>query len=444
MARSPHMITLGCRLNGYESDAMRAVASTVPDRTSGRSGGRAGERETIIINTCAVTNEAVRRSRQAARRARREAPDARIVVTGCAAQIAPQSFSAMDEVDAVLGNSDKLQPDAWRAIINEGEQLRVNDIMSVRETAGHLLDPSEGPAPTDRTRAYVQVQNGCDHRCTFCIIPYGRGPSRSVPMGEVVRHAEAQAGAGVREIVLTGVDVTSYGADLPGAPSLGKLVAKILKQTPSSLRVRLSSLDSIEIDPVLFDLAASEERVAPHLHLSLQSGDDMILKRMKRRHQRTDAIALCEALRARRPDIAFGADLIAGFPTETNEMFENSLRIVDECGLAYLHVFPFSPRDGAPAARMPQVPGPVIKARASRLRKKADSALARHLDGLIGHTRPVLMEKNGLGRTPCFAEVELAEGAHASPGTMAHVALTHRKATRLVGELRDAGGPLHG
>ena len=327
----------------------------------------------VIFNTCAVTAEAVRQARQSIRKARRENPNARIIVTGCAAQTDPQGFSAMDEVDLVLGNEEKLKSHNYRALpdfgVNDFEKARVNDIFSVRETASHMVDAIEG-----RARAFVQVQNGCDHRCTFCIIPYGRGNSRSVPMGAVVEQVKRLAGNGYAEVVLTGVDITSYGADLPGAPKLGRLVKTILRQVPDVKRLRLSSIDSIEADEELLEAIATEKRLMPHLHLSLQSGDDMILKRMKRRHLRDDSIRFCEEVRALRPDIVFGADIIAGFPTETEAMFENSLKIVEECGLTHLHVFPFSPREGTPAARMPQVRREVVKERAARLRAVGERA----------------------------------------------------------------------
>ena len=334
------------------------------------------ENGAIIFNTCAVTGEAVRQAKQSIRKARRDNPHARIIVTGCAAQTEPENFVAMDEVDLVLGNEEKLKANSYRALpdfgVNDFEKARVNDIMSVKETASHMVDAIEG-----RARAFVQVQNGCDHRCTFCIIPYGRGNSRSVPMGAVVEQVKRLAGNGYAEIVLTGVDMTSYGADLPGSPKLGKLVKTILRQVPDVARLRLSSIDSIEADADLMEAIATEKRLMPHLHLSLQAGDDMILKRMKRRHLRDDSIRFCEDTRRLRPDIVFGADIIAGFPTETDEMFENSLKIVEECGLTHLHVFPYSPRKGTPAARMPQVDRRVVKQRAARLRLAGDAGLSR-------------------------------------------------------------------
>src|SRR6201997_253547 len=404
------VVTFGCRLNTYESEAMR------------RAAGAAGLDDAVIVNTCAVTGEAVRQARQAIRRLRRERPHARIVVTGCAAQTEPETFAAMGEVDRVVGNGDKLGRATWastRAALAgeiDAGKLAVADIMTGKETAPHLVDGMDG-----RVRAFVQVQNGCDHRCTFCIIPYGRGPSRSVPMGAVVAQVRRLVDNGYREVVLTGVDITSYGGDLPGAPRLGRLVKQILKHVPALERLRLSSIDSIEVDDDLIDALANEARLMPHLHLSLQAGDDLILKRMKRRHSRADAVAFCEQVRRLRPDVAFGADIIAGFPTETEAMFSRSLDLVDECGLASLHVFPFSPRPGTPAARMPQVAGDVVKERARRLREKGAAALARHLDGEIGARRQVLVETGGVGRTGQFMPVRLA--APAEPGTFRDVTI---------------------
>ena len=402
------IITFGCRLNAYESQAMRRAASV------------AGLDDAVIVNTCAVTGEAVRQARQAIRRLRRERPHARIVVTGCAAQTEPETFAAMDEVDRVVGNGEKLSAAAWastRAALEceaADGKLAVTDIMAVKETAAHLVDGIDG-----RVRAFVQVQNGCDHRCTFCIIPYGRGPSRSVPMGAVVAQIRRLVENGYREVVLTGVDITSYGGDLPATPRLGRLVKQILKHVPELERLRLSSIDSIEADDDLIDALAAEPRLMPHLHLSLQAGDDLILKRMKRRHARVDAVAFCERVRRLRPDVAFGADLIAGFPTETEMMFARSLSLVDDCGLAHLHVFPFSPRPGTPAARMPQVARAVVKERARRLREKGAAALAQRLAGEVGARRQVLVESGGVGRTGQFMTVRLA--APAIPGTIVEV-----------------------
>jgi len=398
MKKGTEIVTFGCRLNAYESEVMRGHADA------------AGLNGAIVFNTCAVTAEAERQARQAIRKARRENPHARIVVTGCAAQVNPDEFAAMPEVDLVLGNDEKMQAASWQPslALHANEKVRVNDIMSVTETAGHLVQGLEG-----RARAFVQVQNGCDHRCTFCIIPYGRGPSRSVPAGEVVAQVRTLVENGYREVVLTGVDMTSYGGDLPGRPSLGNLARRILKLVPELERLRLSSIDSIEADGDLMRLIAEEERLMPHLHLSLQSGDDMILKRMKRRHLREESIRFCEEARRLRPDIVFGADFITGFPTETDGMFENTMRLVDECGLTWLHVFPFSPRPGTPAAKMPQVARDIAKQRAERLRAKGRARVLAHLEEGLGATRPVLMETATLGRTHQFTPVRVAEEARA-------------------------------
>jgi threonylcarbamoyladenosine tRNA methylthiotransferase MtaB len=403
------IVTFGCRLNAYESEAMRARA------------GEAGLSNAIIFNTCAVTAEAVRQSRQAIRKARRENPNSKIIVTGCAAQTEPQTYAGMPEVDLVLGNAEKL--DAKNYFINE--RVRVNDIMSVRETASQMVDSFDG-----RARAFLQVQNGCDHRCTFCIIPYGRGNSRSVGVGEVIAEARRLTEAGFPEIVLTGVDLTSYGHDLPGTPSLGALVRKILKLVPALKRLRLSSIDSIEADDELMRAIAEEERLMPHFHLSAQSGDDMILKRMKRRHARKDTIAFCDAVRRLRPDVAFGADLIAGFPTETDEMFENTKALIDDAGLSYLHIFPFSPRKGTPAARMPQVAKPRVKERAARLRAKGEEALSARMSALVGSEQVLLVEKQGLGRTACFAQARFT--GDTQPGQMIRVRVTDATQTQLI------------
>ncbi|MDJ0827619.1 MAG: tRNA (N(6)-L-threonylcarbamoyladenosine(37)-C(2))-methylthiotransferase MtaB [Rhodobacter sp.] len=387
--RAPIFSTLGCRLNAYETEAMKALAN------------QAGADDLVVVNTCAVTAEAVRKARQDIRRLRRENPRARVVVTGCAAQTEPQSFAAMDEVDVVVGNAEKMAPATWAGLAaGDTEPVQVDDIMSVTETAGHLIDGFG-----TRSRAYVQIQNGCDHRCTFCIIPYGRGNSRSVPAGVVVEQIRRLTERGYNEVVLTGVDLTSWGGDLPGRPRLGDLVLRILRLVPELPRLRISSIDSIEADDNLMRAIAEEPRLMPHLHLSLQSGDDMILKRMRRRHLRGDAIAFCAEARRLRPDITFGADLIAGFPTENERMFENSLRLIDDCGLTWLHVFPYSPRPGTPATRMPQVDGPVVKARAARLRAAAARAVQDHLAAQVGRRHRVLMESPRLGRTEQFAEV---------------------------------------
>ncbi len=395
------VVTFGCRLNTYESEVMKREADAAGLGTL--------ENGAIIFNTCAVTSEAVRQARQAIRKARRDNPQARIIVTGCAAQTGADEFAAMDEVDLVLGNEEKLKSNSYRMLpdfgVNQFEKVRVNDIMEVRETASHMVDAIEG-----RARAFVQVQNGCDHRCTFCIIPYGRGNSRSVPMGGVVEQVKRLVGNGYNEVVLTGVDMTSYGPDLPGSLRLGKLVKTVLGQVPDLKRLRLSSIDSIEADDDLMEALATESRLMPHLHLSLQSGDNMILKRMKRRHLRENSIEFCENVRKLRPDIVFGADIIAGFPTETDEMFENSIRIVEECGLTHLHVFPFSPREGTPAARMPQVNRQIVKTRAARLRAAGETAYRAHLDRLVGTTQRILIEREGIGRSEGFTLVGLNGG----------------------------------
>ncbi|HTC82926.1 MAG TPA: tRNA (N(6)-L-threonylcarbamoyladenosine(37)-C(2))-methylthiotransferase MtaB [Rhizomicrobium sp.] len=408
------VVTFGCRLNAYESEAIKSRA------------GEAQLRDTLIVNTCAVTQEAVRQSRQAIRKFKRENPSRRIIVTGCAAQIEPRAFAAMPEVDAVFGNQEKLTAGAYADFgIRAGEKIRVNDIMSVRETAPQMVDHFDG-----RTRAFLQVQNGCDHRCTFCIIPFGRGNSRSIALGAVVAEARRLVEKGFPEIVLTGVDLTSYGADLPGAPSLGLLVEKILHHVPELKRLRLSSLDAIEADAVLMRMIAAEERLMPHFHLSAQSGDDLILKRMKRRHARADVIGFCETVRRLRPETAFAADLIAGFPTESEAMFENSLKLVDDAGLSRLHVFPYSPRPETPAAKMPQLPRAIIKDRAARLRQKGEAALQARLDGMKGSRHMVLAERGGIGRTPCFTPVEIGEVAY---GTFLPVATTGRHGEHLTG-----------
>ena len=392
---APIFATLGCRLNAYETEAMKELTAA------------AGLTNAVIVNTCAVTAEAVRKAKQEIRRLSRENPGATIIVTGCAAQTEPETFAAMPEVARVVGNHEKMQAGTWAGLsapdlIGVTEKVQVDDIMSVRETAGHLIDGF------GRHRAYVQVQNGCDHRCTFCIIPFGRGNSRSVPAGVVVDQIKRLVDKGFNEVVLTGVDLTSWGADLPGLPRLGDLVMRILRLVPDLARLRISSIDSIEADEALMGAIATEPRLMPHLHLSLQAGDNLILKRMKRRHAREDAIAFCQEARRLRPDMVFGADLIAGFPTETEAMFENSVALVVECDLTFLHVFPFSPRKGTPAARMPQVHGPDIKDRAARLRAVGDAALQRHLAAQVGREHVVLVEGPRLGRTEQFTEVSFA------------------------------------
>jgi threonylcarbamoyladenosine tRNA methylthiotransferase MtaB len=415
---SVEVVTFGCRLNAAESEVIRREAE------------RAGFHDTVVVNTCAVTAEAVRQARQAIRALRRERPWTKIVVTGCAAQTEPQTFIAMAEADQVLGNAEKLSAASWaqaRAAFDlaDAPKAIVNDIMAVKETAAHLVDAFSG-----RTRAFVQVQNGCDHRCTFCIIPYGRGNSRSVAMGAVVDDVRRLVGNGYREIVLTGVDITSYGADLPGAPKLGTLVKKILKHVPELERLRLSSIDSVEADGELLDALAQDARLMPHLHLSLQAGDDLILKRMKRRHSRNDAIAFCNTVPRLRPDVVFGADVIAGFPTETESMFKNSLDLVDACGLTHLHVFPFSPRPGTPAARMPQLPREVVKERARRLRERGAVALRRHLDGEVGATRRVLTESREIGRTEQFTPVRFSMPVE--PGKILSLTMTSHDGRQLL------------
>jgi threonylcarbamoyladenosine tRNA methylthiotransferase MtaB len=444
---SVDIISLGCRLNAAESEAMRHLA--------------AAESDLVIVNSCAVTNEAVRQARQAIRRARRARPDARIVVTGCAAQVEPATFAAMPEVSRVVGNREKFDPSSFQSLAtaqadlvealpvssaldkekaglrqaqaerNWGglqQRVLVSDIMAVRETAPHL---AHGFA--EHTRAFVEVQNGCDHRCTFCIIPYGRGNSRSVPAGLVIDRIKALVDEGYREVVLTGVDVTSYGPDLPGAPTLGSLVELILRHVPALPRLRLSSIDCIEIDDRLFDLLTGETRVMPHLHLSLQSGDDMILKRMKRRHSRADAVRLVERLKARRPAIAIGADLIAGFPTETEEMAAGSLALIDDCDIVMGHIFPYSPKAGTSAARMPQVSSAAIKQRARALREAAARRRGVWLQSLVGTRQRVLAERGGIGHAECFAPVRLSAGGDV--GRILEVEITGFDDDALVGAL---------
>ncbi len=411
-AKPPIFATLGCRLNAYETEAMKALAA------------EAGVAGAVVVNTCAVTGEAVRKARQEIRRLRRENPQAKLIVTGCAAQTEPETFAGMDEVDAVIGNAEKMEPATWAGLMAATEKVRVDDIMSVTETAGHLIDGFG-----TRSRAYVQVQNGCDHRCTFCIIPFGRGNSRSVPAGVVVDQIKRLVGRGYNEVVLTGVDLTSWGADLPGAPRLGDLVMRILRLVPDLPRLRISSIDSIEADENLMQAIATEPRLMPHLHLSLQHGDNLILKRMKRRHAREDAIAFTEEARRLRPDITFGADIIAGFPTETEAHFENSLKLVEDCGLTWLHVFPYSPRRGTPAARMPQVHGAAIKARAARLRAQGAARVALHLAAQAGRRHDVLLESPRMGRTAQFAEVVFAEDQ--PEGALVSAEITGHDGTRL-------------
>ena len=424
------VLTFGCRLNAFESEVMlnKAREAGLQELSDGA----------ILVNTCAVTGEAVRQARQAIRRARRENPDARIIVSGCAAQTEAQSFGDMNEVDLVIGNEEKLHANSYRALpdfgINDTEKVRVSDIMDVRETAPHMIDSLGG-----HSRAFVQVQNGCDHRCTFCIIPYGRGNSRSAPMGSVVEQVKKLVDNGYLEVVLTGVDTTSYGADIPGEPSLGVLVQKILEQVPDLPRLRLSSIDSIEVDEPLMEAIASECRFMPHLHLSLQHGDDMILKRMKRRHLRDHSVEFCHLVRSSRPDVGFGADMIAGFPTETESMFENALSIVDECGIDFLHVFPFSPRPGTPAANMPQLDRALVKERAAKLREKGENRYLEHLGRVSSGVYPVLVERGGIGRLPQFSTVETSD---LPQGKIVEMRITGHNGKHLTGEpirARQAG-----
>ncbi len=418
------VITFGCRLNTYESEVMRAEAE------------KAGLNNAVLVNTCAVTGEAVRQARQAIRRARRDNPHARIIVTGCAAQTEKNTFADMPEVDAVLGNEEKLKSASYRALPDFGvsaeEKLRVNDIMSVRETAPQMVKLIDG-----HVRAFVQVQNGCDHRCTFCIIPYGRGNSRSVPMGAVIDQARRLVESGYCEIVLTGVDATSYGADLPGKPSLGLLAKTLLKQVPEIRRLRLSSIDSIEADDHLWDLIGDEPRFMPHLHLSLQHGDDLILKRMKRRHSSADARDFCARVRMARPDASFGADMIAGFPTETEEMFANAARLAEDCGIAHLHVFPYSPRPGTPAARMPQLDRALVKDRAARLRETGKRLHEAHLVSMIGREETILVENNGLAHTENFT---LVDAAGLKPRDLVPVTITGHNGRHLTMRPLNAAG----
>ena len=406
----------GCRLNAYETEAMKELAAG------------AGLQGAVVVNTCAVTAEAVRKARQDIRKLRRENPDARLIVTGCAAQTEPDTFARMTEVDALIGNTEKMQAGTWQGLaadfIGQTEAVQVDDIMSVTETAGHLIDGFG-----TRSRAYVQVQNGCDHRCTFCIIPYGRGNSRSVPAGVVIEQIKRLVGRGYNEVVLTGVDLTSWGADLPAEPKLGDLVMRILKLVPDLPRLRISSIDSIEVDDNLMQAIATEPRLMPHLHLSLQAGDDLILKRMKRRHLRDDAIRFCQEAKTLRPDITFGADIIAGFPTETEAMFANSLALVEECDLTWLHVFPYSAREGTPAARMPAVHGRAIKERAARLRAAGAQQVAKHLRAQQGKTHNILMENARMGRTEQFTEVAFA--ADQTEGRIVTAAITGQSGTHL-------------
>ena len=416
------VVTLGCRLNAYESDVIAANARD------------AGQGPAVIINTCAVTNDAVAESRRQVRKAARENPSAKIIVTGCAAQIDPAMFANMTEVDQVLGNHEKMNPMSFGPDA-PSERIRVNDIMSIRETAPQFMGSENAPLfkSQSRSRAFLQVQNGCDHRCTFCIIPYGRGNSRSVPAGEIVGSVKSLVRQGYNEIVLTGVDLSSWGSDLPGAPPLGDLVRRVLKLVPELPRLRLSSIDPAEVDEVLFEMLTTDQRMSPYLHLSLQSGDDMILKRMKRRHSRQDVIDLCQRLKQARPDFTFGADVIAGFPTETDEMFENSLTIISEISIPWLHVFPFSARAGTPAAKIPPIDGTVIKARAKTLREAGDQARARHLKTRIGSEDTALFEETGFGRLPDFSRIKVDNPASAA--SLARIRITNANEDYLIGQI---------
>ena len=416
------VVTLGCRLNAYESDVIAANARD------------AGQGPAVIINTCAVTNDAVAESRRQVRKAARENPGAKIIVTGCAAQIDPAMFANMTEVDQVLGNHEKMNPMSFGPDA-PSERIRVNDIMSIRETAPQFMGSENAPLfkSQSRSRAFLQVQNGCDHRCTFCIIPYGRGNSRSVPAGEIVGSVKSLVRQGYNEVVLTGVDLSSWGSDLPGAPPLGDLVRRVLKLVPELPRLRLSSIDPAEVDEVLFEMLTTDQRMSPYLHLSLQSGDDMILKRMKRRHSRQDVIDLCQRLKQARPDFAFGADIIAGFPTETDEMFENSLTIISEISIPWLHVFPFSARAGTPAAKIPPIDGTVIKARAKTLREAGDQARAQHLKTRIGSEDTALFEETGFGRLPDFSRIKVDNPASAA--SLARIRITNANEDYLIGQI---------
>ncbi|PZP57179.1 MAG: tRNA (N(6)-L-threonylcarbamoyladenosine(37)-C(2))-methylthiotransferase MtaB [Micavibrio aeruginosavorus] len=414
MSTEPKIQTFGCRLNAYESEVMKGHAKD------------AGLENSMIFNTCAVTLEAERQARQAIRKARKENPDMKIIVTGCAAQINPKMFTDMPEVDQVIGNDMKLKAETWG--LKKDEKLIVNDIMSVRETASHLIEGFEG-----HSRAFIQVQNGCDHRCTFCIIPYGRGNSRSVTVEEITEQVRKLVAAGFNEIVMTGVDVTSYGKDLPGEPTLGQMIRRVLTSVPELPRLRLSSLDPVEIDDDLWRLIAEEPRLMPHLHMSLQAGDDMILKRMKRRHLRHDAIAMCDRARSYRPDMVFGCDIIAGFPTETDEMFENTYNLVRDCDLTFLHIFPYSPRPGTPAAKMPQVDLPIRKARAAKLRALGEVQMERFLKSHVGFNRQIIIENDNIGRTEHFASVKLNQNLPV--GSLANINITGIENSHLIGNI---------
>jgi threonylcarbamoyladenosine tRNA methylthiotransferase MtaB len=429
-ANEPEIVTFGCRLNVFEGEVMRGAAR------------RAGLENAVIFNTCAVTAEATRQARQAIRRMARDHPGRQIIVTGCAAQIAPEDFADMPQVARVVGNQEKLKVETWARAVPEnrnetGALVEVDDIMERASVDASMVEGLEG-----RTRAFVQVQNGCDHRCTFCIIPYGRGPSASVPQGAVVEQVRRLVGNGFREVVLTGIDINSYGPDLPGRPKLGRLVEQILAHVPELERLRFGTLDPAAIDDKLFDLMVSDPRVMPHAHFSMQAGDDMILKRMKRRHLRAEAIGLTKALKKARPEIMFGADFIAGFPTETDEMFESTLGFVDEADLTFLHVFPYSVREGTPAAKMPQVPGDIIRARAARLRAKGDEALARHLARQVGTRQKTLVERDDFGHTDQYTRLRIEGGA--APGSLCTARITGHDGKALIGEIDSVHGDQSG
>ena len=407
------VVNFGCRLNSYEGEVIKHQAES------------AGLDNVIIFNSCAVTAEAERQVRQSIRRARKVHPGAKIIVTGCGAQIHPQHYAEMDEVDKIIGNEEKLKPEGYRFITQDNEKILVNDIMSVKETASHMVAAFEG-----RARAFVQVQNGCNHRCTFCVIPFGRGNSRSVPIGDVVVQMRMLVEQGYNEVVLTGVDISDYGSDLPGKPTLGQMIRRVLALVPELKRLRLSSIDAVEVDEDLYRLIAEEPRLMPHLHVSLQAGDDMILKRMKRRHLRQDALNFCDKVRNLRSDVVFGADIIAGFPTETEAMFQNTLRLVQDAGLIYLHVFPYSARAGTPAAKMPQVAKEIRKERAARLRALGAKQLAEYLATQVGKTAQVVVEKERLGRSEHFSMVDL--GGDCQPGSVREVRITGAESDRLL------------
>jgi threonylcarbamoyladenosine tRNA methylthiotransferase MtaB len=413
------VITFGCRLNTFESAVMQRHAAA------------AALADTVIVHSCAVTAEAERQARQTIRRVRRDRPNARIVVTGCSAQVARDVYVTMPEVDHVVGNAEKLRPETWRTIASgaEAPRLLIGDIMAVREAPAHAVEGLER-----RTRAILQVQQGCDHRCTFCVIPFGRGPSRSVPLPAIVAQARALIAGGYAEIVATGVDLASYGGDLPGRPTLGAMLRALLTELPELRRLRLSSLDPAALDADLTRIVAEEPRLMPHLHLSVQAGHDLVLKRMRRRHRRADIVEVAARLRRLRPDLVLGADLIAGFPTEDETMFQGTLDLVEEAALTFLHVFPYSARPGTPAARMPQVPMAARKERATRLRAQGAAKLQAFLVGQLGQRRRALIERGGAGRTDQFAPIRFPAGTTPLPaGTIAELAVAAVEGGMLVG-----------